>query len=294
MRFDRETPQDRSPSKHARFIRSRHDTNLDQFHCNPASQERVHLIKEVATCAYLMIIHTPRLCNDVAFLPPQIDFPNIISCTPILEPDQVPAHEARVASSARQELASQMPDAFKSEEDQPKPTVGNIVVGAYRWVQPGKKIEKSAILGGGKETFVGILADSKGKTMTAEELSKLGFKDHGTVERYKKQLEKIAGEKPWKMEIVETARGTEIKGVVIDPEDEQEEKAPKSDEDEIEVSIKEDGTIEVRDQEGKLLDLTQKSGRSGKKSEKSDSRSEEKAEEEERGSEETYREKDEL
>jgi len=187
-----------------------------------------------------------------------------------------------------------MPDAFKSEEDQPKPTVGNIQVGAYRWVEPGKKIEKSAILGGGKETFVGILADSKGKVMTPEELSKLGFKDHGTVERYKKRLEDLAGDKPWKMEIVETPRGTEIKGVVIDPEDEQEEQKPTGNEEEIEVSIKEDGTIEVRDQDGKLLDLTQKKAENTEK--KSDSRSKEKKgeEEEERGSEETYKVRDEL
>lgn len=268
--------------------------NFDQFHCNPASQERVHLIKEVATCAYLMIIHTPRLCNDVAFLPPQMDFPNIISCTPILEPDQVPAHEARVASSAKQELASNLPDAFKSEEDQPKPTVGNIVVGAYKWIQPGKKIEKSAILGGGKETFVSTLADSKGKVMTAEELSKLGFKDHGTVERYKKRLEELAGDKPWKMDIVDTPRGTEIRGQVIDPEDEQEEKVTSNGEEEIEVSIKEDGTIEVRDQNGNLLDLTQRAEAVRKHGQVDGSEQEKDEEGVERGSEETYKEKDEL
>ncbi|OTA36250.1 hypothetical protein BTJ68_05475 [Hortaea werneckii EXF-2000] len=42
-----------------------------QFHCNPQSSDRISLIKETSTCAYLMVIQTPRLCDDVAFLPPK-------------------------------------------------------------------------------------------------------------------------------------------------------------------------------------------------------------------------------
>lgn len=61
-----------------------------QFHCNTQPPtDRISLIKETSTCTYLMVIQTPRLCNDVAFLPPQKDSPNSISCMPILDETQI-------------------------------------------------------------------------------------------------------------------------------------------------------------------------------------------------------------
>lgn len=40
-----------------------------QFQCDPNSGDRVAWIKEISTCSYLMVIHTPKLCNDLAFVP---------------------------------------------------------------------------------------------------------------------------------------------------------------------------------------------------------------------------------
>lgn len=40
-----------------------------QFQCDPSGGDRVAWIKETSTCSYLMVIHTPRLCNDLAFVP---------------------------------------------------------------------------------------------------------------------------------------------------------------------------------------------------------------------------------
>ena len=42
-----------------------------QFHCHPQSSDRIGWIKEVSTYSYLMVIYTPPLCHDVAFLPPR-------------------------------------------------------------------------------------------------------------------------------------------------------------------------------------------------------------------------------
>jgi protein OS-9 len=42
-----------------------------QYHCVPGMQnDRIGWIKEVTICAYVMVVNTPRLCDDVAFLPP--------------------------------------------------------------------------------------------------------------------------------------------------------------------------------------------------------------------------------
>ena len=40
-----------------------------QFQCDPSGGDRIAWIKETSTCSYVMVIHTPRLCNDLAFVP---------------------------------------------------------------------------------------------------------------------------------------------------------------------------------------------------------------------------------
>lgn len=40
-----------------------------QFQCDPSGGDRVAWIKETSTCSYLMVIHTPKLCHDLAFVP---------------------------------------------------------------------------------------------------------------------------------------------------------------------------------------------------------------------------------
>jgi hypothetical protein len=40
-----------------------------QFQCDPSGGDRIAWIKETSTCNYLMVIHTPKLCNDLAFVP---------------------------------------------------------------------------------------------------------------------------------------------------------------------------------------------------------------------------------
>jgi Glucosidase II beta subunit-like protein len=40
-----------------------------QFQCDPNGGDRIEWIKETTTCSYLMVIHTAKLCNDLAFVP---------------------------------------------------------------------------------------------------------------------------------------------------------------------------------------------------------------------------------
>jgi len=44
-----------------------------------------------------MVVYTPRLCNDVAFLPPREDRANSISCQEIMTPGQMTIYYAKKA-----------------------------------------------------------------------------------------------------------------------------------------------------------------------------------------------------
>ncbi|OAA67473.1 Glucosidase II beta subunit-like protein [Cordyceps fumosorosea ARSEF 2679] len=55
-----------------------------QYHCVPGLQaDKISWIKEVTICAYVMVIDTPRLCSDAAFLPPEPTRANAITCNPV-------------------------------------------------------------------------------------------------------------------------------------------------------------------------------------------------------------------
>ncbi|TPX35323.1 hypothetical protein SmJEL517_g02283 [Synchytrium microbalum] len=56
-----------------------------QFHCAQPT-DQIALIKETATCQYLLVVHTPRLCRDAAFLAPQSARPVKIECHPMPPP----------------------------------------------------------------------------------------------------------------------------------------------------------------------------------------------------------------
>lgn len=60
-----------------------------QYHCSPGTTaDRIGWIKEVTTCTYLMLVQTPRLCADVAFIPPKETRAHPISCRQIVSSDE--------------------------------------------------------------------------------------------------------------------------------------------------------------------------------------------------------------
>lgn len=202
------------------------------------------MIKETSTCAYLMVIDTPRLCHDVAFLPPQKNLAHSITCQAVIpaadeEEWAAAAIEAKNREAERllalleaddKANANPLRDISDGLEGSTKrgAIIGGIEVGAKSLVgSEGKVIEKSVVVGGGKETYVGTVASSDGAQMSKEEMKKLNIPDPKDVEKLKSNLRKLAGKKGWKLDLVDTPRGREFRGI-IEAED-QDEKAPKED-----------------------------------------------------------------
>lgn len=192
------------------------------------------MIKETSTCSYLMIIHTPRLCNDVAFLPPQENLAHKISCRAVIGESEVDSWtleklEGRITEAARLvAIATENPlrDITEGAEGNTKrgAVVGGIEVGAKKLVgSEGKVIEKSVVAGGGKETYLGTIATSAGFQMTKEEMKKLGISNPDEVEKMKNRLAKSAGKQKWKLDLVQTPGGREFRWIIGGDDDDEEE-----------------------------------------------------------------------
>ncbi|KAJ4287346.1 Protein OS-9 [Kalmusia sp. IMI 367209] len=190
-----------------------------QFHCHPQPMDKIAMIKEVSTCSYLMIIYTPRLCNDVAFQPPQENLAHAISCQPVLSESEVDEWDlARLEDKVREterliaehERSNPLRIMDPGLEGLTKrgPIIGGIEVGAQALVGgEGKVIEKGIIAGGGKEIFLGTLVTSDGEMMSATDLKKIKM-DPKDVEKLKKSSQKLASKEEWRLDLYETPQGT--------------------------------------------------------------------------------------
>lgn len=231
-----------------------------QYHCSPGStQDRIGWIKEVTTCAYLMVVHTPRLCSDVAFQPPKETRANVISCRAIIsEADEAQWHE-RKTLEAQAAMAGQ---ASAAEAAKGPVTVGGVVVGGRQILGNGedgkapiklspprgffgnlktggavktqqqqqRQQQQQQQQAGTAEETVEVVAQGRGgdessrvDILTDEELEQLGISPE-LVEQLQQQLQELAGERGWKLEVVEVPGDPrEIRGVVEGDEDEEEE-----------------------------------------------------------------------
>ncbi|KAL8931890.1 MAG: hypothetical protein Q9216_007037, partial [Gyalolechia sp. 2 TL-2023] len=106
-----------------------------QFHCHPQSADRIGWIKEVSTCSYLMVIYTPRLCNDVAFLPPRENKAAPITCEEVLaSTSEIPEWRERKQKEKERRLVAASSSG--------RPVVGGIEVGGMKLVgKEGQRIE---------------------------------------------------------------------------------------------------------------------------------------------------------
>ena len=205
-----------------------------QFHCHPQSADRIGLIKEVSTCSYLMIIYTTRLCDDVAFLPPREERAAGITCREVVREEEVEEWERRKRGEAERKLVG---DGGK-ENVKGRPVVAGIEVGGMKLVgRDGKRLEtpqnvQPGSVGQGQGssnddaanaiTLVTQEPREKGgrmKRVTDRELKKMGL-DPVVVEAARRELEELAGGKGWRLEVFETERGRELRGVV-DSDDEE-------------------------------------------------------------------------
>ncbi|KAK3386721.1 hypothetical protein B0H63DRAFT_393006 [Podospora didyma] len=116
-----------------------------QYHCDPAtSVDHIAWIKEVTTCTYLMLVQTPRLCADVAFMPPKETRAHPISCQPIISSDEEAAawlyqkqqlhqdQQQAAAGKVAKDAAAAAANPFSGM------TIGGIVVGARRTLGSGE------------------------------------------------------------------------------------------------------------------------------------------------------------
>ncbi|ODH52540.1 hypothetical protein GX48_01320 [Paracoccidioides brasiliensis] len=196
-----------------------------QFHCHPQSTDHIGWIKEVSTCTYLMIIYTPRLCNDVAFQPPREHDPNPIVCKEIIESDGVDDFEE---TKAFQESEEYLIEVQKRLGDKLQ-VVGDIQVGAMKLVgREGKRIEKGKVASAGEERVEIVAKREAGEIhrLSKEELKKFNL-DVDKIETLKKQLEELAEGKNWKLEVIEANGRSMLRGVIETGSDENEEAAEK-------------------------------------------------------------------
>ena len=198
-----------------------------QFHCHPQSTDRIGWIKETATCAYLMVIYTPRLCNDLAFLPPKEHETEQIVCREVVAEAEFEKWQARKAADAEKRLLSSSPKVPL------RPVVGGIEVGGYKQVPhegtripPPQGVEQIP-----KEGEIIAYWDPKEHngeimTMSDEDLRSIDLDPH-TVDQMKDKIHKEAGGRAWRMEIIELVGGLrELVGVIESPDDMEEELPP--------------------------------------------------------------------
>ena len=193
-----------------------------QFHCHPQSADRIGWIKEVTTCSYMMVIYTPRLCNDIAFLPPREHGAHAITCQEIVPASEAAAWESRQAASAHRKLVSAGTSA--------RPVIGNIEVGGMKQVgKEGRRLEPPQTSAAPDKAKTDLVAKmhpleegGRVRKLSNEDIRKMGF-DPKDVDALLKEIQKMAQGKGWRVELVDVGGDVrELRGVVEADEEEGE------------------------------------------------------------------------
>ncbi|KAK0642977.1 glucosidase II beta subunit-like protein-domain-containing protein [Cercophora newfieldiana] len=195
-----------------------------QYHCNPAaSNDHISWIKEVTTCAYLMVVHTPRLCDDVAFLPPKETRAHPISCQVIVSnEDELAAWKWQRTADAKQSMGiggAQKPKAGKDAAKQHPlagMTIGGIVIGGKRVMGSDDESQEPVELkpprgtisvksGAAAVAFEKLAASAKKLgdgtgLLSIDELEAMGL-DQETVELVRKELRRLGGDNDWEIAV---------------------------------------------------------------------------------------------
>ncbi|KJZ77126.1 Protein OS-9-like protein [Hirsutella minnesotensis 3608] len=214
-----------------------------QYHCVPnIKSDRIGWIKEVTICAYVMVVNTPSLCNDVAFLPPEETKANPISCQLISDGDGAAIPLLESAQSATKDVAaaaeSSEASAGKDKSEKSEITIGGVVIGARKVLSTADEAGKPPVKlapprgfwagqGIGDDGLVEVIVRAASKedggkveAPSAEELKNLDI-DPEVLEEMKEKLAQMAGDAGWQLEIVEMNGGRfrELRGTVDDGEE---------------------------------------------------------------------------
>ncbi|KAF4968659.1 hypothetical protein FZEAL_10356 [Fusarium zealandicum] len=213
-----------------------------QYHCVPGMKsDRIGWIKEVTICAYLMVVNTPRLCSDVAFLPPEETRANPVKCQLIVgEDDTTPLLDQTVPF--KEPPAQEVPQQDDTTENVPlakeEVNIGGVVVGARHVLsgadeagKPPAKLAPPRSYFSNSDTdaerFIEVVASGKPKedggdvkVLGNEELERLDLKPSG-VKDMTDRMKKLAGKHGWKLELVELPGGDkELRGYIDADEEE--------------------------------------------------------------------------
>ncbi|KAK0634422.1 glucosidase II beta subunit-like protein-domain-containing protein [Bombardia bombarda] len=222
-----------------------------QYHCHPGALfDRIGWIKEVTTCTYLMLVQTPRLCEDVAFLPPKETRAHPISCRPIVNSEEeaalysgrqatIEAMESKAAAAAVGTQQAKSKDANPTNPFTGM-TIGGVVVGGRAVLGSGEddkpvaKIQPPRQLAQTKkavsfvplvDTFLGELnkeIKKKGGPLTQEDIDGMEV-DPETLEELRKELERIAKDMNWDLDASEVSGRQVLEFFAVETEEGDEE-----------------------------------------------------------------------
>ncbi|KAL8335702.1 hypothetical protein RB601_008653 [Gaeumannomyces tritici] len=237
-------------------LTSRPRTIEIQYHCAPGTTvDRVNWIKEVTTCTYLMMVQTPRLCEDGAFRPPKPVRSHPITCRRVV----TSAEEARgllvegwgggLPETAADALGPPVGTRQAPQGGGGKPqrhlrdfkgvNIGGQVIGSRSMLgrsedgqgavklNPPPRRRTGARVAGAEPNApqVQVLAVGQSKAeggrvevVLDHDLESLGL-DPAVVEALRDELQGLAADHGWKLEMVDQpGRGVEIRAIVLDPE----------------------------------------------------------------------------
>lgn len=301
-----------------------------QYHCVPGLKaDRIGWIKEVTICAYLMVINTPRLCDDVAFLPPQETRANLIKCQLVVDED---SSTPLLDQTAPLDKADALEKAEKIQKDgsvtddvppEKEVNVGGVVVGARNVLSGADEAGKPPIklapprsyfanTDTDAERFIEVVASGNPKedggaikSLSTQELEQLGLSPK-VVRDMEDEMKRLAKDQGWKLELVELPGGDkELRGYIDVEEDGegasklkeeakkiQKEKgwAQRPEGDKGETKEKVGDKGETKGQAGEKGHIKEQVGEQGQAQDQVDEKKQEKTE----GSEEEFYKKDEL
>ncbi|KAJ4859732.1 glucosidase II beta subunit-like protein domain-containing protein [Trichoderma breve] len=191
-----------------------------QYHCVPGMQnDKIGWIKEVTICAYVMVVNTPRLCGDVAFLPPEESKADAITCQLITDDEkQAPPLLDQQASKYLQEdeLIEQEEELLATDGGQLK--VGGVLVGGRKSLSAGDQDGQPPMVLApprnyintqqAAEQLIEVLIKAASKQdggqvdrLSKEKLEKLNLSPD-MVDQWEQEMMERAGDKGWQLEIV--------------------------------------------------------------------------------------------
>jgi protein OS-9 len=101
--------------------------------------------------------------------------------------------------------------------------IGDIEVGGYRILPPGTKLERGAAVGG-PEKILATLATSDGFIIDEAELAKKNIKLIHNLEDIRSEIARRAQGKEWRIDVVETMRGAELRAFIGTEKKEQDQR----------------------------------------------------------------------